>query len=84
LEGFSYSNIPRGTGCHKGGRWNELWRIEGERKLRGDGMMRDCLIIFDDQTWYFKRLFKICIHKLNTKWISSKAWNIALVFIKCI
>jgi hypothetical protein len=21
LEGFSYSNIPRGTGCHKGGRW---------------------------------------------------------------
>jgi len=20
LEGFSYSNIPRGTGCHKGGR----------------------------------------------------------------
>ncbi|CAK9193386.1 unnamed protein product [Sphagnum jensenii] len=29
---------------------DELWRIEGERKLRGDGMMRDCLIIFDNQT----------------------------------
>jgi hypothetical protein len=22
---------------------DELWRIEAERKLRGDGMMRDCL-----------------------------------------
>ncbi|KAH8976254.1 hypothetical protein BDL97_01G204300 [Sphagnum fallax] len=22
---------------------DELWRIEGERKLRGDGMMQDCL-----------------------------------------